>query len=514
MKLFTIGDSISQGFMSGAAARTDLSYSTLIAHALKLQNYQYPDIWKANGLPFNLEYLLRQLEKKYGSNINGFDWVTLLPYIDRMLDEVEDYYEREEGREDNPNIDGKDFYHNVAVQGFDVADAFIVTPKVCREEIARSNKKKENKDDSLIRSLGRSLGLPNASFYRTALKVLNPSLNPDYDNYSQLEWLSHHARTEGVENLLLWLGANNALGTVIGLNIKPTPNDHRTDLLRLTREDREQWNLWHPNDFKIEYRELLNRVESSMKNNLCKDFNVFIGTIPLVTIAPLAKGVGPATVIEVDSDYPDEKRESIYYKYYTYFFRDERTVLETDRAYLTLSEALYIDDCIRQYNRIIKELVNEINQQYKAISGRDRYHVVDICKALQDLAFKRNAGQVQYRLPEYFKFKYPGVNTKYYHADAQGRLRQGGVFSLDGIHPSAIGQGLIAYEFLKVMKEVGVGVNFNIDYNLNWDSIFASDTLYQLPISVMHEFYENKNLTEFAINLISKGSSAGSRSVA
>lgn len=31
MKLFTIGDSISQGFMSLAAARTELSFSTLIA---------------------------------------------------------------------------------------------------------------------------------------------------------------------------------------------------------------------------------------------------------------------------------------------------------------------------------------------------------------------------------------------------------------------------------------------------------------------------------------------------
>ena len=31
MRLFTIGDSVSQGLMSGAAARTDLSYSTLIA---------------------------------------------------------------------------------------------------------------------------------------------------------------------------------------------------------------------------------------------------------------------------------------------------------------------------------------------------------------------------------------------------------------------------------------------------------------------------------------------------
>jgi len=36
MKLFTIGDSISQGFMSMAAARTELSYSTLMARVLGL----------------------------------------------------------------------------------------------------------------------------------------------------------------------------------------------------------------------------------------------------------------------------------------------------------------------------------------------------------------------------------------------------------------------------------------------------------------------------------------------
>lgn len=34
MKLFTIGDSISQGFMSLAAARTDQSYSTLLPNIL------------------------------------------------------------------------------------------------------------------------------------------------------------------------------------------------------------------------------------------------------------------------------------------------------------------------------------------------------------------------------------------------------------------------------------------------------------------------------------------------
>ncbi|HEY0658065.1 MAG TPA: hypothetical protein VGD05_06310, partial [Pyrinomonadaceae bacterium] len=37
MKLFTIGDSVSQGFMSLAAARTDNAYSTLIARQIGLK---------------------------------------------------------------------------------------------------------------------------------------------------------------------------------------------------------------------------------------------------------------------------------------------------------------------------------------------------------------------------------------------------------------------------------------------------------------------------------------------
>jgi lysophospholipase L1-like esterase len=500
MKLFTIGDSISQGFMSGAAARTDLCYSTLIAQSMQLNGsqYIYPKAWEKGGLPLNLEKVLRHLAKRYGSDINGFDWVTIFPNLANLLDEVEDYYERGAGAESEVDPSGVRFFHNVAVQGFDVADAWLVTPEVCKQEIVQSNKKGENRDGFFA--------LPNAPFYRTALKVLNPSLDTAFDHFSQLEWLRKHATQspDGVENLIIWLGANNALGTVFGLNISQTPNDPDHSLLNLSRETREQWNLWHPSDFAIEYRELLDRVDEIMQDNRFSDWNVFIGTVPLVTIAPLTRGVGPTTAIEVKSDYEvDESTKeyknlpSVYYKYYTHFFRDEAAVLATDRAYLTLADALHIDDCIREYNRTIKELIVEKNQALPS----PRYHVVDMSKALQQIAFKRNAGQVQYQFPEFFDFQYPRVNTVYYHADKQRRLRQGGIFSLDGVHPSAIGQGLIAHEFLKVMKQVGI-VHEEVD--LNWKQIFASDTLYNSPIPVMGELYENKKLAEFVIDVITR----------
>jgi hypothetical protein len=78
MKLFTIGDSISQGFMSGAAARTNLAYSTLIAGCMGLEDgYEYPR-WAAGGLPINLEIILRRLEKQYGDNVNPLEWALAL----------------------------------------------------------------------------------------------------------------------------------------------------------------------------------------------------------------------------------------------------------------------------------------------------------------------------------------------------------------------------------------------------------------------------------------------------
>jgi hypothetical protein len=118
IKLFTIGDSISQGFMSGAAARTDLAFSTLIADVLKTKVYNYPK-WKLGGLPLNLEELLRKLEDAYGSEINTSEWILALAMtIPRYVDEVEDYYERGPGAAGEPYKEGKvafEFFHNVAV---------------------------------------------------------------------------------------------------------------------------------------------------------------------------------------------------------------------------------------------------------------------------------------------------------------------------------------------------------------------------------------------------------------
>ena len=178
-----------------------------------------------------------------------------------------------------------------------------MTPAVCREMISKA----ENGGDDLLPFSG-----PHAAYYRTALKVLNPSLRAEYEEFSQIRWLAEHAsRDEGVENLILWLGANNALGTVVTLQINQTPNDPQNPPHEMPHPERasHSWNLWHPADFAADYEMLLEKVDEAMRgNDREKDWKVFVGNVPLVTIAPLAKGVGPTMEIERDG------KISVYFK--------------------------------------------------------------------------------------------------------------------------------------------------------------------------------------------------------
>lgn len=493
MQLFTIGDSISQGFMSNAAARTDLCYSTLIAKALGLQpnhkaadqaNYFYPE-WKAHGVKLNLEAILRQLEQTYGSDINVLEWATALLSIDRVIDQSEEYYERGEGRDDRPyHHPGIPHFHNVAIQGFSVADAWMVTPQVCREEIAKQRQDSKN----------NFLQGANAPFHRVALRVLEPDPNHP-KNFSQLDWLDFHVQNEGVDNLLLWLGSNNALSTVLSLKIKITPNHPNVPVHKLSQPDRweQGWNLWHPDDFAAEYADLLDRVDARMSKNQNPDWKVFIGTIPLVTIIPFAKGVGETERVHLTVN--GQPVEWTYYKYYTYFPFNEQFAIETGK-HLTMQDAMFIDECILEYNQTIQRLVAERNAQH----GKDHYFIVDLSQRFTELAYKRNNGKPTYRFPDFFRFRYPPVNTKYYHADERGILKQGGIFSLDGVHPSAIAQGLIAHEFLQVMQAAGV----QPVADLNWHRIFDSDDLYREPIRIMQELYRKDILAAHIIKFIDR----------
>lgn len=505
MKLFTIGDSISQGFMSGAAACTNLCYSTIIADQLGATNYHYPT-WEKGGQPVNIEDVFRKLQRRLGKDISGlFEWPIALNLINNYIDEVEDYYERGQG---NLPVTMHP-YHNLAVRGFDISSSWQITCDLCESIISTSGKNDDN-----------WWGLVNESFLRTARTLLTGG-RKEKENFSQLDWLNYHHQSEGVENIILWLGANNALGTILDLSIRQTSNDgkafeHGPENVSFAMRRKKDWNLWHPEDFRVEYQYMLDKVIQILEVNPHEvDYKVYVGTVPLVTIAPLIKAVGgmddlqkvktvewpvnpknpvPMTVKELSHS------KEVYYsyaKYYTYFpFSDNFNIND---KHLNFQEVLHIDNCIRKYNRIIQELIMEANQKLNA----RKFYLVDIGSVLSAMALKRNNMQPTYEFPEYFDYVHPRPDTRYYGTTRKGEIKAGGIFSLDGVHPSGIGQGLLAYEFLKVMKVAGT-YKGNPNKDINWQNIFDSDTLYSQPIGLLGEIYDNTDLARWVINTIGK----------
>lgn len=479
MRLFTIGDSISQGFMSLAAAKTELCYSTILAECLGLKTgcttdgnteYIYPD-WPANGLPFNMEAVLRCLERRYDRDIKFLEWIGVPSIVNSYLDTTEKFYECTDLYKDKPYHLPVKHFHNVSVFGNCVHDAWMLTPELCKTMI----KKKKVSDDYFEG--------PSSPRYRTALRVLDPMLNGE--NRSALDWLKYHCENEGVENIIIWLGANNALGTLLKMKI----NEFNTaDPLNESYEKRDSCNLWSAENFETDFRELIRRVNTILDNPKNKNphTKVFIGTVPLVTIAPLAKGVGCAT--PYDKKNPDN---NLYFESYSFVFFSDKTAAESQKS-LSREDVIKIDERITGFNNSIENIINEQG-------NNNRYYKVDICEALLKMAFRRNNGHPTYEFPSLLKQQLLyNPTTLYYRVDRNGKIYNGGLFSLDGVHPTVIGQGIIAHEFRKVMEQSGVVFTKTID----WKKIVDSDTLTSYPLRLIEEMFQHDTLIRMIVRML------------
>lgn len=96
-RLVTIGDSLTQGFASGAVFQTDLSYPATIAHELGWDGLRYPRYGGPGGLPLNLELLMRELAQRFGADLDWWELPMALFRGRQFVDAVEDYWERGPG---------------------------------------------------------------------------------------------------------------------------------------------------------------------------------------------------------------------------------------------------------------------------------------------------------------------------------------------------------------------------------------------------------------------------------
>lgn len=509
-RLVTIGDSISQGFMSAGAAQTQLCYSTLLARMMELADYRHPS-WPLGGIPLNAEALLRHLSKYYGDDIRGpFEWKGAALRVGDFLDRLEDYYERGPGDFMKPYGNGVRSFHNLASFGFTVSDAWQLTPAVALDQLlAGEGKPFED----------QAFATPSDAFYRSAFRVLNPSADSSLNAMSQVEWLRHHAERDpdGVENLVLFLGANNALGTVLHMRIREDltgPAEYAT----ADHRARMNINLSTPEQFEQDYAHLLDMIleilDAPEHRTRSPNWQVFLGTVPAVTVAPIAKGFGQASrttdpfgVVDLGANY---------FERYAYVMLEEDAAMRDDTPHLTRDDAVEIDTRIAGFNATIRRLVDEANARL----DRPRLHIVDIAAALLRAAIKRNDGRPTYAFPpallEAFRgdevlrrydsaratVALPGgpalaPTTRYYRAE-NDRVYEGGLFSLDGVHPSAIGQGILAEEFATVMRANGV----HIRRRLNWPGIVRSDTLSWRPLNLIEELFQHSELATFVFRAL------------
>ena len=478
-KLVAIGDSLTQGVQSGAVFNPDFSYPVRIARAMGLdvsEDFRTPRI-PGHGLPLNIEWLLRSMHKTLEESIEIKEWLVNVPFLlADHLDEIEDYYERGPGS--RPDRYGG-VYHNLAVAGFRVYDSFMVNSNYCYSQI--NDAEGWIKDDFL--------GLPSASMYRIARRVLNPNLKPKRGTWTQIDNLRYFKDNgDPVENLILCLGGNDCLGTVRDLKIKKPRNRYKDP-----QERRDEYNLTSVSVFKEDYGQMMDLISEAISPTT----KVFVGTIPHVTITPITQGFGGKNC-----------EGGKYFKYYGPFFATENFRTEFGRT-LTGCEVEQIDLHIDAFNTFIKGEVKRRNK----VKERENWHIVDICSLLDLLAIKRKANfkinlaeeQAKEVLENFFAKKnasnHPllccdlnpppsvlrldSIDTNRGKDGDHTHRTAGGFFSLDCFHPTTIGYGLIAEAFLDKMKKVKVPEIYDNKrlpwQQLDWKTLIEQDTLINNP---------------------------------
>lgn len=459
LKLVSIGDSLTQGFQSGSISKTHFSYPAILAECLGESNFKIPDFSGAGGLPFNIEAIVYFLAN-FGPHPGFLQKLAAWQAVRGFNGFVEDYWER--GAGNGPSQTGP-LHHNVAVWGFQFGDSYRLSEKISREQIPHAQR-----NFSIIRRI------PEQPHYRTIRRTLNPSFDPQYQNLTQIDVAQQLAESEGgIDNLIVFLGANHCLSTVIDLEIRESTAQ---DCDRLPHE--RQSTLWRLEDFET----VLNRATERLAK--IPATHVFIGTIPSVTIPPIIRGVTPEQLGKNQQDAEG------YFEYYTYFWVwDCNFSTKTDK-YLTRAEVKMIDERIQRYNDLIRAKAKTYG-----------WHIVDICEMLRRLAFRRQRGSIAYEFPTDLvnalrrnpktrdRVSSDGrvfLDTRYARVDPQApnpeNRYRGGLFSLDGIHPGTIGYGLIAHEFLQVMQSVWKQAGKSVPVHpINWDRIIEGDTLVSNP---------------------------------
>ncbi|MEH1803613.1 MAG: hypothetical protein V7L02_29970 [Nostoc sp.] len=470
-RLVTIGDSLTQGFQSGAIFKTNLSYPMLIAREMGWdKDFRHPAYsGPGDGLPMNLEKLVRELGNRYqvADGINALDVAFITPWLWDYWNKTENYWEQGKGKE--APTTGK-FNHNLAVYGWDLRNTLSRNADIAKTIIQA----KPPKDDSNFLQQ-----VPENANEIATLWVLNNARDSLGNALTPLEaalQLSEEGNIEsgqgdGIETLIIFIGANNALGSILSFNVSWSGDD----FMDMAKNDK--YTVWLPSHFKAELDKIVEVVQR------IKARHVIWATVPHVTIVPFARGISK------DKNGQKVKPGSRYFPFYAPFWFTDETFDPQRHPHLTANQARAIDSVIDNYNESIVDAVRKGREQ-----GKDWY-VFEAAGLLDRLAVRRFIEDEQarpewwteYILPRAIDALEPKPTSLLFKSNLQGR-QQGGLFSLDGIHPTTIGYGIITQEIIKIMKLAGVkfyksdGVTERTEaIEIDFERLIQEDTLISQP---------------------------------
>ena len=491
-KFAFIGDSLTQGFQSGAICNTEWSYPAIIARSFgevptKTRNeapnhFRVPDFSGGNGLPLNLEAIVRSASFA-GAQLNFLELIAAAAIVGNAAGASERYWETGDGSKASSS---GPIHDNLAVWGFQVADSYQMTEAYSRRII-----------QGLVQ--GSDFGpMISAARDRTARRTLNPTFHPDLAERNSFELIE---QMDNVENLFFWLGANNVLSVAFDLDLRWSQS---ADVHKLPHQ--RNCNIWTVEHFEALWREAERNLKRLHDNGPVQ--RVIVATVPDVTIPPVTRGVSPAALREqnrrlanrggvseseiiaqfqTDPETKERSHDGLY-EYYTHFWILDKDFIRDPGKHpqLSLDEARQIQAVVRGYNEVIRDSAK-----------RNGWHVVDLAAHLNNYAYRRNEKAiVEYpeglrnalanhptRMDEgklQFDTRYLGkVITK----DSKPQAR-GGFFSLDGVHPTTCGYGVIAHHILDDLKSIVPGAD---PAKIPWAEIVKNDQLVSNPPPILDD---------------------------
>lgn len=464
-RLVAIGDSVTQGFKSGGIFDTKLSYPAIIAREMGWNSFRYPTYdGPEDGLPLNIERLADDLQDSFGDSINWLDFLPGLLTLLKNLRKSEDYWERGEGSVYPIN---EQINHNLAVYGWDLRNTLSRDADICID-VLKQNPPKNNFFRFTVDHHNE----------RAAIRVLNSARDHQGKALTPLqaaaalgdEGTIESREGEGIETLIVFIGANNALGSILTFNVV------WSDVGYDDMDQNNKYTVWRPTHFKAE----LDLIVAEVKKIRAR--HVIFGTVPHVTIVPFARGVGGKV-----------NDNSRFFPYYTVFWIKDKDFDPNKHPRITEAEARAIDSAIDQYNEYITDAVRQAR-----LEGKDWY-LFEASGLLDRLASRRYLEHPNarpswweevggaYKLPPELQALSPVPNSRFFRSESNGRT-QGGLFSLDGIHPTTIGYSIIAQEIIKIMQLAGVKF-YEMDgktertgeIQVDFDRAIAEDSLISSP---------------------------------